>query len=185
MSANPPAPPTALIWVDLEMTGLDPDADHVLELAIAITDRQLELVCEPRSWVFSCAEEVLAGMDKWNTSTHAGNGLVDDVRASDLDYATGESEALEYVSEHVEEGKSPMCGSTICQDRRFLYRRLRRFHDHFHYRNLDVTSFKLAVAYWSTHEVPDSSKNSDHRALGDILGSIEDMRYYRNILFKG
>lgn len=173
-----------LAWVDLEMTGLDPDNDHIIEMAIVVTNKSLEVVAESKEWVLACEERVLAGMDKWNTSTHTETGLLDDVRKSTLDYATAEGEALEFMRAWVEEGNSPMCGNTICQDRRFLHRCMPKLHGYFHYRNLDVTSFKLASMFWLAQLPAMSKKDNLHRALSDIKESIIEMQAYREMLFK-
>lgn len=173
-----------LAWIDLEMTGLFPETDEIIEMAIIVTDSNLEIVSEAKGWVFSCSEEKLDAMDAWNTSTHTASGLVDKVRASTLDYDTGEREALGFLRGLVLAKDSPMCGNTICQDRRFLARHMPRLHDFFHYRNLDVSSFKIACNLWVPNMPAMPQKDSDHRALSDIRQSIDEMRAYRDFLFK-
>lgn len=171
-------------WLDLEMTGLLPESDEILEMAIVVTDSKLDIVAESPVWVFACDEEKLQAMDRWNTSTHTGSGLVDKVATSSLDYVTGEREALAFLREHINEGDSPLCGNTICQDRRFLARHMTRLHDFFHYRSLDVSSFKIACAMWMQEMPAFPPKDSDHRALADIRQSIQEMRHYRDLLFR-
>ena len=171
-------------WLDLEMTGLSPDNDEIIEMAIVVTDSRLDIIAESQVWVFSCAEETLSTMDSWNTSTHTASGLVGEVRASTLDYETGERQALEFLSKHVKERESPMCGNTICQDRRFLARHMPLLHDFFHYRNLDVSSFKIACEVWLQGMPAMPPKDNEHRALSDIRHSVEEMRAYKELLFK-
>ena len=171
-------------WLDMEMTGLEPSDDEILELVIVITDNSLNILAESVSWVFACDSEVLDSMDNWNTSMHNSSGLVDLVKNSTLDYTSVEAQALAFMRKWIPEGQTPMCGSTICQDRRFLARHMRKLHDYFHYRNLDVSSFKLACGYWMQNMPTIGNKNSNHRALADIKGSINEMRHYHDILFK-
>lgn len=173
-----------LAWLDLEMTGLDTVNDEIIEMAIVVTDRQLQVVAESKTWVFACAEAKLAAMDSWNTKTHGSSGLLDDVRASSLDYATGQAQALEFLREWVTAGRSPMCGNTICQDRRFLHRLMPTLHQYFHYRNFDVSTFKQAMGYWYGSLVPSAKKENVHRAMADIHESIEEMQYYHQLLFR-
>lgn len=174
-----------LIWLDLEMTGLEPETDMILEMALVITNRDLEIIDEGPPIVLACPEEKLDAMDKWNKCTHSGSGLLAAVKQSSITVAEAEKMALEYVGQYVVAGESPMCGNTICQDRRFLARHMRKLHDFFHYRNLDVSSFKLACNWWlaESQRAPVASKNAKHRALADILDSIEEMSYYRNLLY--
>ena len=175
-----------LIWLDLEMTGLEPDTDEILEVAIVVTNRDLEIVDQAKPIVLACAEEKLAAMDSWNKSTHGGSGLLAEVKISAVGYEGAERDAYDFVSSYAAPGESPMCGNTICQDRRFLARRMRKLHDYFHYRNLDVSSFKIASSWWLDgfqRDMPQFRKNAKHRALSDILDSIEEMRYYRSTLF--
>ena len=171
-------------WIDLEMTGLEPDHDEILEMAIIITDSSLDIVAESDSWVFACSEEKLSMMDSWNKNTHKGSGLLDKVQESSLDYVTGEREALAFLKQHLPEGESPMCGNTICQDRRFLARHMRRLHDYFHYRNFDVSSFKIACGIWLSSKPEMPAIDSEHRALNDIRHSIQEMRTIKKMLFK-
>ena len=173
-----------LVWLDLEMTGLNPQTDQILEMAIVITDNKLDVIAESPEWVFTCDEKILQGMDSWNSETHSKTGLLEEVRSSSLDYATGQQQALEFLGKWVAPQQSPMCGSTICQDRRFMATNLPKLNEYFHYRNFDVTVFKLAVGYWMSALPAQAKKNNRHRAKDDILESIEEMVYYQSLLFK-
>ncbi len=173
-----------LVWLDLEMTGLNPDRDEILEMAIVVTDLHLNVVAESSEWVFYCEENKLEQMDSWNQQTHGGSGLIDLVRDSKLDYATGEADALNFLSKWVTPQQSPLCGNTICQDRRFLAKHMAKLNDYFHYRNFDVTVFKLAADYWMSSMPSKTKKNNRHRAKADIHESIEEMAYFHNLLFK-
>ena len=174
-----------LVWLDLEMTGLNPAVDEILEMAIVITNKQLEVVAESENWVFSCPQEKLESMDDWNQGTHSKSGLLDDVKNSSLTYAECEPLALSFIKEFVSIHESPMCGNTIYQDRRFLLKHMEKFHDYFHYRNLDVSSFKIACNLWldKGHAINKAKTDTKHRAKSDIYESIEELRYYRAILF--
>jgi oligoribonuclease len=167
-----------LIWIDMEMTGLQPDADRVIEIAMLVTDLQLNVVATGPVLVVHQPDEVLDAMDTWNKSTHAKTGLIERVRASTLNEADAEREALEFLSAHVPANASPMCGNSICQDRRFLARWLPRLEAHFHYRNLDVSTLKELVRRWKP-ELKAFSKDGKHEALPDILESIEELKFYR------
>ena len=173
-----------LAWLDLEMTGLDTNADEIIEMAILVTDSRLETVAESKTWVFSCDERTLEGMDSWNKSTHGSSGLIDLVRGSSLTYDEGEREGLEFMREHVNERESPMCGNTICQDRRFLAKHMPRLEAYFHYRNLDVSSFKIACSMWLRDMPAMLGKGNAHRAMDDIRESIQELRVYKEFLFK-
>src|SRR5512134_1687125 len=172
------ADPNNLIWVDMEMTGLQPDADRVIEIAMLVTDLQLNVVATGPVLVVHQPDEVLDAMDTWNKSTHAKTGLIERVRASNLSEADVERQALEFLSAHVPANVSPMCGNSICQDRRFLARWMPRLEAHFHYRNLDVSTLKELVRRWKP-ELKAFSKEGKHEALADILESIEELRFYR------
>ncbi|MCG6951230.1 MAG: oligoribonuclease [Betaproteobacteria bacterium] len=171
--------PNNLIWIDMEMTGLLPDSDRILELAILITDPDLNVVAESASLVVHQPDEVLAAMDAWNQGVHGKTGLVERVRASQLDEAEVERRALAFVAEHVPAATSPMCGSSICQDRRFLARWMPRLEGYFHYRNLDVSTLKELVRRWRPELAKGFVKQGRHEALADIRESIEELRYYR------
>jgi oligoribonuclease len=167
-----------LIWIDMEMTGLQPDADRVIEIAMLVTDPQLNVVATGPVLVVHQPDEVLDAMDTWNKSTHAKTGLIERVRASTLNEADAEREALEFLSAHVPANASPMCGNSICQDRRFLARWMPRLEAHFHYRNLDVSTLKELVRRWKP-ELKAFSKEGKHEALPDILESLEELKFYR------
>lgn len=174
-----PADQNNLIWIDMEMTGLVPESDRVLEIALLITDSQLNLVAEGPVLVVRQPEEVLAAMDGWNQSVHRKSGLIDKVRASTLDEAAAERQALEFLRQHVPAGASPMCGNSICQDRRFLARWMPRLEAHFLYRNLDVSTLKELVRRWKPEVMKGLKKEGKHEALADIYESIEELKYYR------
>jgi len=168
-----------LIWIDMEMTSLLPDSDRILEVAILITDPQLNVVAESASLVVHHPDEVLAAMDAWNQSMHAKTGLIERVRASTLDEAEVERRALAFVADYVPAATSPMCGSSICQDRRFLARWMPRLEAYFHYRNVDVSTLKELVRRWRPELAKGFLKQGRHEALVDIRESIEELRYYR------
>jgi oligoribonuclease len=172
------ADPNNLIWIDMEMTGLQPDADRVIEIAMLVTDPQLNVLATGPVLVVHQPDEVLDAMDTWNKSTHAKTGLIERVRASSLTEADAERQALEFVSAHVPANVSPMCGNSICQDRRFLARWMPHLEAHFHYRNLDVSTLKELVRRWKP-ELKAFSKEGKHEALADILESIEELKFYR------
>ena len=173
-----PADPNNLIWVDMEMTGLQPDSDRIIEIAMLATDPQLNVLATGPVLVVHQPDEVLDAMDAWNKSTHAKTGLIERVRASDLAEAEAERQALEFVAAHVPPGASPMCGNSICQDRRFLARWMPRLEAHFHYRNVDVSTLKELVRRWKP-DLKSFSKEGKHEALADILESLEELRFYR------
>jgi oligoribonuclease len=173
-----PADPNNLAWIDMEMTGLLPDSDRVIEIAMLVTDPQLNVVATGPVLVVHQPQEVLDAMDSWNKSTHAKTGLIERVRASTLSEAEAERQALEFLSAHVPQNTSPMCGNSICQDRRFLARWMPRLEAYFHYRNLDVSTLKELVRRWKP-ELKGFTKEGKHEALADILESIEELRFYR------
>ena len=168
-----------LIWIDLEMTGLEPDADRIIEVAVLVTSPQLEILAEGPALAVHQPDEVLAAMDAWNRSTHAKTGLVERVRASRLSEAEAERRVLEFLEAHVPASASPMCGNSICQDRRFLARWMPRLEAHFHYRNLDVSTLKELVRRWKPDVMKGFSKEGKHEAMADILESIEELKFYR------
>jgi len=174
-----PADPNNLIWIDMEMTGLVPDTDRILEIALLITDAQLEIAAEGPVLVVHQPDEVLAAMDSWNTGVHGKSGLVDKVKASTLDEAAVEARMLAFLAEHVPSGVSPMCGNSICQDRRFLARWMPGLERWFHYRNLDVSTLKELVRRWKPEAAKGLKKEGKHEALADILDSIEELKFYR------
>ena len=168
-----------LIWIDMEMSGLAPDSDRILEMAFIVTDSALNLVAEGPVLVLHQPDEVLAAMDSWNRSVHAKSGLVDKVRASRLAEAEAERLSLAFLEQHVPKGVSPMCGNSVCQDRRFLARWMPRLEAHFLYRNLDVSTLKELVRRWKPEVARALKKEGKHEALADILESIEELKYYR------
>jgi oligoribonuclease len=170
--------PNNLIWIDMEMTGLQPDSDRIIEIAVLVTDPQLNVIATGPVLVVHQPGEVLEAMDAWNRSTHAKSGLIERVRASRLTEGDAERQALDFLGAHVPAGVSPMCGNSICQDRRFLARWMPRLEAHFHYRNLDVSTLKELVKRWKP-ELKAFGKEGKHEALADILESIEELKYYR------
>ena len=172
-----------LIWIDLEMTGLVPESDRILEIATVVTDADLEVIAEGPVLAVHQPEALLAGMDEWNTRTHGASGLVDRVRASTLDEAAAERSTLAFLAQHVDASASPMCGNSICQDRRFLARWMPALERHFHYRNLDVSTLKELARRWAPAVLAGIEKESKHTALADVFESIEELRHYRRLLF--
>jgi len=168
-----------LIWIDMEMTGLVPDTDRIIEIALVVTDAQLNIVAEGPVLALHQPESVLEAMDAWNKSTHARSGLIERVRTSRLTEAHAEREALAFLEQHVPANVSPMCGNSICQDRRFLARSMPRLEAYFHYRNLDVSTLKELVRRWKPELAKGFAKEGKHEALADILESLEEMRFYR------
>ena len=174
-----PQEATNLVWIDLEMTGLDPDTDRILEIATIVTTRDLEVIEEGPVIAIHQPEAVLAAMDEWNQEHHGASGLIERVRASRFSEADAEAETLAFLRRHVPERASPMCGNSICQDRRFLARGMPRLEAWFHYRNLDVSTLKELAARWAPALLEGFRKRNTHQALEDIRESIEELRYYR------
>ena len=168
-----------LIWLDMEMTGLNPDTDHIIEVAMVISDSQLETVAESPVMVVHQATSILEGMDDWNKSTHARTGLIEKVKASALNDAKVEEQMLAFLEQHVPANTSPMCGNSICQDRRFMARWMPKLEAYFHYRNLDVSTLKELAKRWKPEILSGIAKQGKHEALADIYESIEEMKYYR------
>jgi oligoribonuclease len=176
--------PTNLIWIDLEMTGLDPDTDFIIEMATIVTDSNLNTLAEGPVIAIHHSDEVLARMDEWNTRQHGGSGLTERVRQSTVNMADAERETLAFLEQWVPKGKSPICGNSICQDRRFLYRHMPALEGYFHYRNLDVSTLKILAGLWAP-EVRDSlKKGGSHLALDDIRDSIAELQHYRQHFLK-
>lgn len=169
-----------LIWLDMEMTGLNPDTDRIIEIAIVVTDSQLVTVAEAPVLVVRQTDAALDAMDNWNKGTHGRSGLIEKVRASALAEADAERAMLEFLAQHVPTRASPMCGNSICQDRRFLARWMPELEAYFHYRNLDVSTLKELVRRWKPELTRGVVKNGKHEALADIYESIEEMKYYRD-----
>jgi oligoribonuclease len=169
----------SLIWIDLEMSGLNPDTDRILEMAIVVTDTELEPLGEAPVLVVHQDDAVLAGMDAWNRSTHAKSGLVDKVRASTLTEAEAEEQMVRFLEPLVPAKASPMCGNSVCQDRRFLARYMPRLEAYFHYRNLDVSTLKELARRWRPDALAGFTKQGKHEALADISESIAELKHYR------
>lgn len=168
-----------LIWIDLEMTGLNPDNDRIIEIAIVITDSQLNTVAESPALAIAQPISLLDNMDKWNRSTHAKSGLIDRVKVSTISEAEAEEIMLNFLRPHVPAATSPMCGNSICQDRRFLVRSMSKLEAYFHYRNLDVSTLKELAKRWKPEIMSGLNKESKHEALSDIYDSINELKYYR------
>ena len=168
-----------LIWIDMEMSGLSPDRDCIIEVALVVTDSQLNVVAEAPVLVVHQLDAVLDGMDNWNKSTHAKSGLIDKIKVSKLTEPEVEVRMIEFLQQHVPPGTSPMCGNSICQDRRFLARSMPQLEAYFHYRNLDVSTLKELVKRWKPEIAAGLTKQSKHEALADIYDSIVEMKYYR------
>jgi oligoribonuclease len=171
-----------LIWIDMEMSGLSPALNRILEIALVITDSALNLVAEAPVLVVHQADEVLDAMDAWNKSTHAKSGLIDKVKQSRLSEAQAEARLLTFLTEFVPANESPMCGNSVCQDRRFLAAYMPRLEAYFHYRSLDVSTLKELARRWKPSICAGFKKNGKHEALADIYESIEELKYYREHL---
>lgn len=173
-----------LIWVDMEMTGLDPDHDRIIEIAMVVTDSLLNTVAEAPGLAISQSVSVLDAMDDWNKNTHGRSGLIDRVKASAVDEAAAQARMLEFVAEHVPSRASPMCGNSVCQDRRFMARAMPKLEAYFHYRNLDVSTLKELARRWKPEVAKGLTKHGKHEALADIHESIAELRYYRETLLR-
>lgn len=173
-----------LIWLDLEMTGLEPDHDRILEIAVIVTDSQLEVLAEGPVLAIRQTEATLAAMDRWNHEHHGASGLLDRVRASDYDEARAEQVVIDFLSQYCRPGASPLCGNSICQDRRFLARWMPRLEAFLHYRHLDVSTLKILAQRWAPAIAAGFKKDNRHQALADIRESIAELRYYRATLLR-
>jgi oligoribonuclease len=176
--------PQNLIWIDLEMTGLDPEKDLIIEMATIVTDSELNVLAEGPVIAVHQSDEALAGMDEWNTRTHGESGLTQRVRDSKVGPAEAEAQTLAFLEQWVPKGKSPICGNSIAQDRRFLYRYMPELEAYFHYRYLDVTTLKILADRWAPQLKEGFQKKASHQALDDIRESIAELKYYREHFLK-
>ncbi len=172
-----------LIWIDLEMTGLDTDNDAIIEIATIVTDAELNILAEGPMLAIHQSDERLAAMDEWNTNQHGKSGLTERVRASTIDEADAERQTIAFLSQYVPAKASPMCGNSICQDRRFMARCMPELEAFFHYRNLDVSTLKELARRWKPDVAKGFTKESSHLAMDDIKDSIDELKYYREHLF--
>lgn len=172
-----------LIWIDLEMTGLDTGSDHIIEIATLVTSPDLDILAEGPVLAIHQSDEALAAMDAWNTRQHGNSGLTQRVRDSRISLTEAERQTIAFLKQWVPEGASPMCGNSICQDRRFLARLMPELEKYFHYRNLDVSTLKELAKRWAPEIAEGFSKESSHLALDDIRDSVDELRYYREKLF--
>ena len=185
-ASNPENDPASnLVWLDLEMTGLEPASDRIIEVATIVTDRHLNILAEGPMLAVHQPEEVLAGMDEWCTRTHTASGLVNRVLESKTTVEEAADATLEFLKDWIEPGKSPLCGNSIAHDRRFVRRYMPRLDEFLHYRNIDVSSIKELVRRWYPKEKWAPEKKGHHLALDDIRESVEELRYYRDNLFAG
>ena len=173
-----------LIWIDLEMTGLNSDTDYIIEIATIVTDPQLNVLAEGPVMAIHQDDAVLAAMDEWNTRQHGKSGLTRRVRESSVTEVEAEAQTIALLSQYVPANSSPMCGNSVCQDRRFLYRHMPTLEKYFHYRNLDVSTLKELVRRWAPAGTPPFAKQSSHLALEDIRDSIAELKHYRQHVFK-
>jgi len=171
--------PNNLIWIDLEMTGLNPEADRIIEVATIVTDSQLNVLAEGPVLAVHQADEIMNSMDEWNTRTHGKTGLTERVKKSRTVENEAEQQTIDFLKQYVGKNQSPMCGNSICQDRRFLARYMPELEAWFHYRNLDVSSIKELIKRWKPELLPGYSKKNTHQAMDDIRESIEELQYYR------
>lgn len=173
-----------LVWVDMEMTGLDPDKDRIIEVAVIVTDQELNVMAEGPVFAIHQPDEILDGMDAWNKGTHGRSGLIDRVKATTVTEEQAQEALIKFLKPFVPAGKSPMCGNTICQDRRFMARGMPKLEAFFHYRNLDVSTLKELCRRWKPELASGFKKHQKHTALADIVESIEELRYYREHFIK-
>ena len=173
-----------LIWIDLEMTGLDPDTDFIIEIATIVTDKHLVMLAEGPVMAIHQDDAILESMDEWNTRQHTSSGLTERVRDSSVDESEAEQQTLAFLRQYLDPGVSPMCGNGVCQDRRFLSRHMPELAAFFHYRNLDVSSLKILAQLWAPDSSGQFEKQSTHLALADIHDSIRELKFYRDHLLK-
>ncbi|MBL1277294.1 MAG: oligoribonuclease [Ectothiorhodospiraceae bacterium] len=184
--STPPSVPNEknLIWIDLEMTGLDTQNDLIIEIATIVTDSELNILAEGPMLAIHQSDEIMAGMDEWNTKQHGGSGLTERVKNSTTTEAEAEQQTIAFLQQYVPKGKSPMCGNSICQDRRFMARCMPQLEDFFMYRNLDVSTLKELAARWAPDVAKSFKKNASHLALDDTRGSINELKHYREHFIK-
>lgn len=173
-----------LVWVDMEMTGLEPDTDRIIEVAVVVTDMHLNILAEGPVMVVHQSDATLDGMDAWNKGTHGRSGLIEKVKASTVTEAQAEEELIKFMKQWVPKGKAPMCGNTIGQDRRFMVRYMPKLEAYFHYRNIDVSTLKELGKRWKPEMVSGFKKHQMHTAMADIIESIEELKYYREHFIK-
>lgn len=173
-----------LVWIDMEMTGLDPDSDRVIEIAAIVTDAELNILAEGPVFAIHQTDEVMDKMDAWNKGTHGRSGLIEKVRASTVTEEEASTQMMTFLRQYVPAGKSPMCGNSICQDRRFMARHMPQLEKFFHYRNVDVSTIKELCRRWKPELISGFKKHQMHTALADILESVEELRYYREHFIK-
>ena len=173
-----------MIWIDLEMTGLDTQRDYIIEIASIVTDKNLNILDEGPNLVINQPDEILNSMDKWNTDHHNNSGLVQKVKDSNITESIAEKQTIQFLSNYVSKGTAPLCGNTICQDRRFLARCMPELEAFCHYRSIDVSSIRELGKRWYFEDIDNFQKHSNHRALDDIRDSIDELRYYRKTIFK-
>ena len=189
-AAAPAAAPAArpnefnLVWVDMEMTGLDPDNDRIIEVAVVVTDPDLNVIAEGPVFAIHQSDATLDKMDNWNKGTHGKSGLIDRVKASTVSEADAEAQLIAFLKQYVPANKSPMCGNSICQDRRFMARGMPKLEAFFHYRNLDVSTLKELCRRWKPELASGFKKHQKHTALADIMESVEELKYYREHFIK-
>lgn len=173
-----------LVWLDMEMTGLDPEKERIIEVAVVITEPDLTVVAEGPVLVIHQNDDILGAMDKWNTSTHGKSGLIDKVKASTMTESEAEDQLIAFMSQYVPPGKSPLCGNTVSQDRRFMFNYMPKLEQFFHYRTIDVSTLKELARRWNPSLLKGFEKHSKHQALADIHESIEELKYYRETFIK-